>query len=358
MNHIAKLNCEVRAMNGGISWRENTVRVGPLVNIPKLLLDLGCDPDSVFENADFNREMLEDPEHRISYLAGGRLLAECVAATGCEHFGLLLGQMACPSHLGVAGFLLRTASTVGEALKALVENLDLHDEGGTCSLDVEADYSKLSFHVHQPGVMAVAQIYDLSVAMSCKIMRSLCGSDWNASQVLLVRKKLRDLTPYTNIFRTTIFFDSAVSGIVFPSHCLQQKPPTADELLHHHLELEANVLHQMQHHEVVEMLPAVLQRGLLLDQCSAQDIADAFGIQVRTLHRRLQAADTSFREELDRVRESLSMQLLESSSLPICDIATSLGYADSSGFIRAFHRWTGSSPASWRKQNRIQVASA
>ena len=122
------------------------------------------------------------------------------------------------------------------------------------------------------------------------------------------------------------------------------------------LALEANMVHPIQHHEIVGMLPSVLQRGLLLNQFSASDIADAFGIQERTLHRRLQAAGTRFRHELDQVRESLSKQLLETSSLPIYEIAVSLGYADSSGFIRAFHRWTGVSPASWRKRNRSKQA--
>lgn len=332
----------------------STVRVGPLVNIPKLLLKLGCDPDPVFEKAGFKREALEDTEHRISYLAGDRLLAECVTATKCEHFGLLLGEMAGPSYLGVTGFLIRTASTVGQALKMLVENLDLHDEGGTCALDVEADYSRLSFHVHQPGVSAIAQIYDMSAVIMCKTMRSLCGNGWNASQVLLMRKRPAELAPYTRCFRAPVLFDSATNGLLFPSHCLQLTPPTSDELLHHHLELEAKVLHEMHHHELIDMLPAVLQRGVLLDQCSARDIADVFGLQERTLHRRLQAAGTSFRKELDSVRESLSLQLLESSSLPIGEIATSLGYADSSGFIRAFHRWTGFSPAVWRKQNSLR----
>ena len=104
------------------------------------------------------------------------------------------------------------------------------------------------------------------------------------------------------------------------------------------------------------MLPAVLQRGLLQNQFTTRDIADALGIHERTLHRRLKSAGTSFRHELDRARESLSTQMLGNSGLPICDIATSVGYADASGFIRAFHRWTGTSPAVWRKKNgQMQV---
>jgi AraC-like DNA-binding protein len=41
-----------------------------------------------------------------------------------------------------------------------------------------------------------------------------------------------------------------------------------------------------------------------------------------------------------------------STGLPIANIAQSLGYADSSGFIRAFRRWTGSSPASSHRRSR------
>ena len=338
-------------MNAAGALRESTVRVGPLFNIPALLLKLGCDPGPVFERAGFNIDELADTDHRITYLAASRLLAECVVDTGCEHFGLLLGQMAGPSYLGVAGFLVRSAATVGQALEALVKNLDLHDEGGVSDLSIETDYTRLSFHVHQPGVSAIGQVYDMSAAIMYNTMHSLCGDDWNATQICLVRRKPADLTPYKQYFRAPLIFDSEICGIVFSSYYLKCTPPTADELLHHHLELEAEALHQVQHHEIGEMLPAILQKGLLMGQCSAGDIADSIGIHERTLHRRLRAAGTTFRQELDIVRESLSLQLLQSSSLPICDIAASLGYADSSGFIRAFQRWIGNSPASWRKQN-------
>jgi len=51
----------------------------------------------------------------------------------------------------------------------------------------------------------------------------------------------------------------------------------------------------------------------------------------------------------------VSEQLLGSTSLPVCDIANALGYADSSGFIRAFQRWSGTSPSSWRKHNNLLI---
>ena len=341
-------------MSTGSTTPDSTVRVGPLTNIPKLLHSLGFDPDQVFEDTDFKPDDLQDTGHRISYLKGSRLLAKCAHTSGCEHFGLLLGQLAGPSYLGFAGFLARTASTVRQALEALVENLDLHDGGGTCDLHIGKDYSRLIFRIHQPGTSASAQIYDMSVVVMCEIMRALCGSTWNASQVLLTRTKPRDIAPFTRYFRTAILFDSEGSGITFPNSNLQLKPPMADELFYRYLEIEASAAHRMQNHEFVEMIPAVLQRALLQGKSSSCNIADAFGIHERTLHRRLKSAGTSFRQVLDQARESLSTQMLENSSLPIFDIATSVGYADSSGFIRAFRRWTGQSPASWRKQRRLK----
>ncbi|MGA9575501.1 MAG: AraC family transcriptional regulator [Lysobacterales bacterium] len=335
-------NCSAR--------REATVRVGPMVNISSLLLKLGCDPDPVFERAGLRRDEFSDLEHRVSYSKCGQLLAECAAVTQCGHFGLLLGQMAGPSHLGVVGFLARSASTVGQALNTLVKNLDLHDEGASCSLLVEDEYCRLSYSVHQPTVSGLDQICDLSTVLMYGTMRLLCGREWNATQVLMVKSRPPETAPYSRFFRSAVLFDSDTCGIVFPVQDLGLSPPTADRLLFHHLELEADTLHRAHNSEIRAIMPAVLQQGLLLNRYSAGDIADALKLRERTLHRRLKSAGTNFRLELDAVRESFSKQLLESSNRPIGDIAASVGYADSSCFVRAFHRWAGISPAAWRKQ--------
>jgi AraC-like DNA-binding protein len=282
-----------------------------------------------------------------------RLLARCAEASGCEHFGLLLGQRTGPSYLGLPGFLAHTASTVGQALEALTEYLDLHDEGGIVSIDREGDYCSFSYRVLQPGAAAVDQIYDLFATEFHMLMRGLCGQRWTSSEVLLPRRKPHDVSPYRAFFRTTLLFDSDTCNVLFPCHALDKKLSSADDYLYEHLKAEADALHGARTIDTVDTLPAALQRGLLLQRFSAREVADAVGLHERTLHRRLQSAGTSFRQELDRVRESLSTQLLETTSLPVCDIAVSLGYSDSSGFIRAFRRWTGHSPTEWRKRNRL-----
>ena len=329
-----------------------TFRVGPLTNLAPLLSSLGCDPDPIFRRAGFNPEEFKNPDRRMPFLRGSQLLADCVAVSGCEHLGLLLGQRAGPSHLGVVGFLIRAAGTAEQALKALVENLDLHEDSASVALDMGSEYTSLEYFLHVPGASAVEQIHDLAATMMYQILTALCGKGWTASSVRLPRRRPADRSPYQRFFRTVVFFDATQCVLTFPSHCLKQKPPAADQLLYQHLLEEVRALHGLQHHEILEELPAALRRGLLAEQFAACQIADTFGIHERTLHRRLRAAGTNFRKELDRARESVSHELLQSTNLAVCDVAKALGYADSSGFIRAFQRWTGTSPSSWRKRNR------
>ena len=127
---------------------EGVVRVGPLMGLPGLLRDLGSDPEPVFAAAGFNTDQFADPDFEIPFVAGSRLLARCVAATGCGHLGLLLGERADPSSLGIAGFMLRTAPDVGSALRALANYLDLHDRGAVVTLASKESEISLSYAIH------------------------------------------------------------------------------------------------------------------------------------------------------------------------------------------------------------------
>jgi AraC-like DNA-binding protein len=61
---------------------------------------------------------------------------------------------------------------------------------------------------------------------------------------------------------------------------------------------------------------------------------------------------------LDDVRYAMSRQLLASSATSVAGIAAALGYAESSAFIRAFTRWSGTTPERWRRRNRRTSAPA
>ena len=332
--------------------QEVTLRVGPLSKLPELITSLGHDPQPIFHQCGFQLKQFQDVENRLPFVQASKLIAHCVAVTGAGHLGLLLGQLASPSHLGLSGFLALTAPTVEEALNSVVTNLDLHEHGGIANLENGPSHSSFSYNLVLPQVAAAEQIYDLSAVMMYRILQTVCGDDWQADSISLQRRLPANTAPYQKFFDTQIYFNATECAVTFSNHWLQVTPSGSDHLLHRHLSDEARLLHESFKSELMEELPACLHKSLLAGQFSSKEVAARLGIHERTLHRRLKEADTSFRQELDQARCALSHRLLGSTSLPVCDVAAALGYSDSSGFIRAFQRWCGTSPSAWRRKRQ------
>jgi AraC-like DNA-binding protein len=81
---------------------------------------------------------------------------------------------------------------------------------------------------------------------------------------------------------------------------------------------------------------------------SLANVARALGRHPRTLQRELSAAGRDFRDLLADARDSLATTLLRDRSLTIDDVATRLGYASSTAFIRAYRARHGVTPGQVR----------
>ncbi|GAA2593451.1 AraC family transcriptional regulator ligand-binding domain-containing protein [Actinomadura fulvescens] len=78
-------------------------------------------------------------------------------------------------------------------------------------------------------------------------------------------------------------------------------------------------------------------------------VAHRLAMGPRTLQRRLNEAGTSWREELERLRQRRVDQYLRETSLSVESIAARVGYSDPRALRRAIHRWYGHSPRTVRQ---------
>jgi Helix-turn-helix domain len=81
---------------------------------------------------------------------------------------------------------------------------------------------------------------------------------------------------------------------------------------------------------------------------SSFGVARALGLSLRTLHRRLKEQGWTFQGLLDAERKHVACSRLREPRLSIGEVAYMLGYSEQSAFLRAFRRWTGSSPSEFR----------
>ena len=82
-----------------------------------------------------------------------------------------------------------------------------------------------------------------------------------------------------------------------------------------------------------------------------ETIARRWGMSGRTLHRRLQAEGSSYRQLLAQYRRDSAINRLLNSNCPVGQVALELGMTEPA-FSRAFRQWTGQTPLAWRRRNR------
>lgn len=81
------------------------------------------------------------------------------------------------------------------------------------------------------------------------------------------------------------------------------------------------------------------------------DVAEALGMSARTLQRRLSDAGLAYQDLVGQARRALAEELLSGTDYALAEIAFLTGFSDQSTFTRAFKRWHGQTPASYRRDN-------
>ncbi len=113
-------------------------------------------------------------------------------------------------------------------------------------------------------------------------------------------------------------------------------------------QLEAELGQQAANTSLKEQLKAILKKFLAGQRPRLEDVARELRLSARTLQRRLLAERITFQSLIEEARREMAQHYLSRSSLELNETAYLLGYEDPNSFIRAFHKWEGTSPGEWR----------
>lgn len=113
-------------------------------------------------------------------------------------------------------------------------------------------------------------------------------------------------------------------------------------------QLEAELRQQLADKSLKEQVTGILKRLLAGQKPRLEDAALELHISARTLQRRLLEEGITFHSLVEEARREMAQHYLSQSSLELTDTAYLLGYEDPNSFIRAFHKWEGTSPGEWR----------
>ena len=101
--------------------------------------------------------------------------------------------------------------------------------------------------------------------------------------------------------------------------------------------------------DTVNRLTAHIRSTIAHQLPDLHNCADALGMSISTLKRKLKESDTSFQLILDHVRFSIAKNMLNNGNSKLTEISCLLGFRDLASFRRAFKKWSQLTPSEYQK---------
>jgi AraC-like DNA-binding protein len=154
-------------------------------------------------------------------------------------------------------------------------------------------------------------------------------------------------------FLAPMTFGSDRDALLISNEAMESPNKLGDKgitrFLTQHLDQELQAVTREQ--SVEDQTKQVIARALSEGLPKMEEVARRLGISVRSLHRRLADHGLTFQALTEDTRRDLAEGLLRDERYALSEIAFLTGFSEQSSFNRAFKRWSGETPASFRRQH-------
>lgn len=197
----------------------------------------------------------------------------------------------------------------------------------------------------------LAMANELAVAAVMALSREVSRDGFAPVTVHLMSERPVPDGAYQDHFRCPIVFGADRDALEVSTATASQPNRLADDgisrFFETHLDRQLSRIDQTSELErhILDQIGDALSEGVP----TLGDVAGRMGMSRRTLQRRLSADGLAYQDLVLRTRKTLCEQLLRRTDYPLAEIAFLTGFSDQSTFTRAFKRWQGQTPASYRR---------
>jgi len=251
-------------------------------------------------------------------------------------------------------YAMVSSPTLGAAFERVCRYQRLIHETSEVRLEKSANRAVLS-HRLAGGMSAPRQTAELLLAAWVRTGRVATRTTWSPAEVRFAHRAPRDSREHERLFAAPVRFATGENALVLPAALLDlpchRTDPSLLSLLDRYAADRLGVPRPATFADRArEALAEELQGG----HVTARGLAVRLSVSVRTLHRALAAEGTSHRRLLNQLRLDIAERHLMDDRMSVAEIAFLVGFSEISAFHRAFKRWTGRTPVTFRAEARMR----
>jgi AraC-like DNA-binding protein len=309
------------------------------------LLDFGLNLDALAAEIGATRADLEAP---LGAQRADQFLRRAFEQAADPSIGLFLGTPQRPELYGVVGYAAMTSADFGSALRrsGRYKRLIWGDE---FTLQIEGERARLSLVLSGSDASYVQSKIDMELASMLNFGRRYTGVEIVPLAVYLRTSSISYAVRYEEIFRCALHLGSSFDGMDFRSADVALPLIGANAPIAGLFEQHADAaLSNLETIPLVDRVRQSLRETLRGDPPDLGSMARNLCMSERTLQRHLRDAGFAFTELVDQVRQELARDYLRNRKVTISEVSFLLGFATTHSFFRAFRRWFGTTPNSYR----------
>lgn len=311
---------------------------------------LGYDTEALLSGIGLRRTHFHDPDARLSIETYPALLTRAQQQRFTPNLALHLAAVTPMGAFPLLDYLVLTCDSVGAGLLQLARYYRL--TGSPVVIEVRDDSDCIDV-VYAGRTIPFGVEYGVSLAMLH--LREETGGQFAAAKIQFEHRP-DDSGEFERILGCPVQVGADWSGIRVTRDKWSVTLRRRDPVLRTILERQAdNVVAKLpESGDVVSELSRLLESQIASGDTSIDSVARKLRVSPRTLQRRLTGEGKTYQLLLDGARKSLAGRHVSEARLAICEVAYLLGYSEPAAFHRAFKRWYGVTPQSFRTHATMQ----
>ncbi len=218
--------------------------------------------------------------------------------------------------------------------------------------EMEAVDGGALMHLHREGRrrLGLRLSNEATIASIAAISREVSTETFTPMAVYFKHQAPESIAEHEAYFGCPVHFSSDRDALLVSDAALRTPNRVGDAGISRFFEshLEEEVARIEEHDTLDRQVRMNVSQSLSGGVPTLSEIAKGLGMSSRTLQRRLSDLGYTYQALVDDSRRQLAQHLLQESDFSLVDVAFMTGFSEQSAFTRAFKRWEGQTPRSFR----------